>query len=345
MYFAILWNHTTIAQEELQLCNPTVHKKEWSLIFFDTEQPDTLNQLWWIIKRGKCVTEQELLPILQSTKILWVQDNKLGMQRKKDFPIKRFKQTARNHTDKDVQNKWNEIITFPQEVEGYTYGHVQGYQPIYLYEVIDFQKPWRSMQMGMMPAKLATMMINIWLNHSPDRSTNDRLYDPFCGSWTTLFLANNKWINALGSDIDTQYVEKNIDRRQYKKALATPAKYEYINHDSTKPLTTDKNIKLIVSEWRLWPIITEQSSPQKILDAQEEVNTLYTAFLQATHTAFLQATIVITIPHYSWVLNTIAPQQETLGKSLWYDVYTIPEVYKRPKQQVWRQICIFTPKK
>jgi len=300
MYFAILGNHTTIAQEELQLCNPTIHKQEWSVIFFDTDQPDKLNQLWWIIKRGKCVTEQELLPILQSTKILWVENNKLGMQRKKDFGIKRFKQTARNHTDRDVQNKWNEIITFPQDIEGYTYWHVQGYQPIYLYEVIDFQKPGRSMQMGMMPAKLATMMINIWLHCSWDLSTNDRLYDPFCGSWTTLFLANNKWINSLGSDIETEYVEKNIDRRKYKRSLATPAKCEYIQHDATQELKTDKNIKLIVSEWRLGPIIKENSSPQKILDAQQEVNNVYTWFLQAIHASIPQATIVITIPHYKW---------------------------------------------
>lgn len=343
MYFAILGNHTTIAQEELQLCNPTIYKKESSLIFFDTTKPEKLDQLWWIIKRGKCVTEQELLPILQSTKILWIHDNKLWMQRKKDFGIKRFKQTARNHTDRDVQNKWNEIITFPQDIEGYTYWHVQGYQPIYLYEVIDFQKPGRSMQMGMMPAKLATMMINIWLYYSWDLSTNDRLYDPFCGSWTTLFLANNKGINALGSDIETEYVEKNIDRRKYKKALATTAKYEYREHDATQPFTTDKNIKLIVSEWRLWPIITEQSSSQSILDAQQEVKNLYSLFLQTTQSTIPEATIVITVPHYQWVLNTIAQELQITAKN--YNTKIITEVYKRPKQQVWRQICIFTPKK
>ncbi|MEI8008619.1 MAG: hypothetical protein WCI00_04345 [bacterium] len=41
------------------------------------------------------------------------------------------------------------------------YGIVEQYQNIELYEAIDFGKPGRSMEMGMMPAKLAHIMINI----------------------------------------------------------------------------------------------------------------------------------------------------------------------------------------
>ncbi|HCB51975.1 TPA: hypothetical protein DEP21_05455 [Patescibacteria group bacterium] len=42
------------------------------------------------------------------------------------------------------------------------------------------------MQMGMMPAKLAHILINLGLP-----TTNTTIYDPFCGSGTTCFLANN----------------------------------------------------------------------------------------------------------------------------------------------------------
>lgn len=38
-----------------------------------------------------------------------------------------------------------------------------GYQDIALYEAIDFDKPVNSMNIGMMPSKLALMMINIGL--------------------------------------------------------------------------------------------------------------------------------------------------------------------------------------
>ena len=40
---------------------------------------------------------------------------------------------------------------------------VTGYQNINLYEEIDFEKPVNSMQIGMMPSKLAHTMINIGL--------------------------------------------------------------------------------------------------------------------------------------------------------------------------------------
>ena len=44
---------------------------------------------------------------------------------------------------------------------GGKWAQVLGYQNIRLYEVIDFEKPGRSMQMGMMPAKLTHTLLNI----------------------------------------------------------------------------------------------------------------------------------------------------------------------------------------
>ncbi len=74
-----------------------------------------------------------------------------------------------------------------------------GYQPIWLYELIDFGKPGRSMQMGMMPAKLTHLLLNIALSLS--ETQNPVIYDPFVGSGTTGFLANYFGLDFLGSDI------------------------------------------------------------------------------------------------------------------------------------------------
>lgn len=60
------------------------------------------------------------------------------------------------HTDLDVKNKGIELIRI-----GNQRAQVLGYQNIKLYEVIDFEKPGRSMQMGMMPAKLTHSLLNI----------------------------------------------------------------------------------------------------------------------------------------------------------------------------------------
>jgi hypothetical protein len=58
---------------------------------------------------------------------------------------------------------------------------VTHYQDIPLYETIDFDKPGRSMQMGMMPAKLAHLLINIGLQGNKDKN-NILIWDPFVGS-------------------------------------------------------------------------------------------------------------------------------------------------------------------
>jgi len=70
------------------------------------------------------------------------------------------------------------------------FGIVEGYQPIYLYEVVDFEKPARSMQMGMMPAKLTHIMLNICLSvianshviANETKQSEITVYDPFVGS-------------------------------------------------------------------------------------------------------------------------------------------------------------------
>ena len=53
-----------------------------------------------------------------------------------------------------------------------------GYQNIRLYEVIDFEKPGRSMQMGMMPAKLTHTLLNIGLSYLKEQDKT-LIYDPF----------------------------------------------------------------------------------------------------------------------------------------------------------------------
>jgi hypothetical protein len=96
------------------------------------------------------------------------------------------------------------------EING-KYCVVTGYQDIQHYEQIDFGKPSSGMEIGMMPSKLAQMMVNIVIKEiggkrseisqinenqvspisdlkSPDSALT--VYDPFCGFGTTGFVAN-----------------------------------------------------------------------------------------------------------------------------------------------------------
>ena len=77
------------------------------------------------------------------------------------------------HTDLEVKMKGIELVRI-----GGKWALVLGYQNIRLYEVIDFEKPGRSMQMGMMPAKLTHTLLNIGLSYLKEQDET-LIYDPF----------------------------------------------------------------------------------------------------------------------------------------------------------------------
>jgi hypothetical protein len=137
------------------------------------------------------VQERDLPTELQDCKIIGIKEEANGKHLKKTIGIRRFKIVDFFHTDKEIREKGKELINLGN---GF-YGIVEQYQNIRLYEVVDFDKPSRSMQMGMMPAKLTHIMINIALNCLPPllkevdaKQTEDlsdsslTIYDPFVGS-------------------------------------------------------------------------------------------------------------------------------------------------------------------
>jgi tRNA G10 N-methylase Trm11 len=107
------------------------------------------------------------------------------------------------------------------------------------------------MKIGMMPAKLTHIMINIGLAHT-DMDTTSNIYDPFCGLGTTILMANALGYHAIGSDIQPEQAQKNIDRRKSRKSTEHRQQENiYIfQHDVTKPFNEPKlqNVSLIVSE-------------------------------------------------------------------------------------------------
>ena len=372
MYFAILWKHTHISMEELRYLQPTSFRTyNEQIVFFDTEYPQRIEQLAGIVKRWTILNYNELKPELENCPIIGVHDAKHGQQLKKHFGIKRFKLLDLLRSDREIKKKGKEILVF-QTKEGQSYGLVTGYQNIKRYEVIDFGKPARSMKVGMMPAKLTHIMINIWLTYTAI-DTMSNIYDPFCGLGTTVLMANALGYHAIGSDIQPEHAQKNINRRKKQghcedkhsedaaiqnniNKLATcnlqlcTKKNMYIfQHDVTKPFTEPKlqNAPLIVTEWRLGPMVTQKTDSTQIAEYSRQVEELYSAFLTSIHAYYQKTqlpTIVITIPYYIKQENIIAEYMDKQATKLWRESKIIKEIYSRPKQYVGRQIMILTAK-
>ncbi|PJA48026.1 MAG: hypothetical protein CO170_03895, partial [candidate division SR1 bacterium CG_4_9_14_3_um_filter_40_9] len=299
MYFAVLGKNSEISMAELEYAQPkNIKSIRNNIITFDSDFPEHIKQLGGVVKRGRVVSKKGLEDILRHSpessgsfsgilKLIGVNDENLGKKLKSEYGIKRFKLVKLAHTDKEVKEKGLEIIQVSKE----QFGIVEGYQPIYLYEVVDFEKPARSMQMGMIPAKLTHIMLNIGLSvianshviANETKQSEITVYDPFVGSGTTGFLANHFGYDFIGSDIDISTAEKNKSRRIGHKLANPDKKFELFTHDIHDKIPLDRfsvsALKrfslLIVTEGRLGPIITAKSTTKDVQLAQVQVLKLY----------------------------------------------------------------------
>ncbi|MCK9466913.1 MAG: hypothetical protein M0P94_01160 [Candidatus Absconditabacterales bacterium] len=353
MFFAIIGKNKQLSLAELELIKPNNLKEITNILFtFDTDFPELLNKLGGVIKRGELIENEDLAEELEGKKIIGTKDKDFGIKLKRQFGIKRFKLVDRIKTDIEVKKQGLEIVKFHNSI-----GVVRGYQNIKLYEKMDFEKPSRSMKMGMMPAKLNHIMLNIGiklflydeLEQKNYQQTNLQLnkvftvWDPFSGSGTSGFLANYLGYNFVGSDIDIKHLEINKKWRQ-KQVESNNKKFEIFQQDITQDLvknTINGNF-LIVSEGRLGPMVTEKTTKNEITKYQEKVLELYKGFIKTISKIKEKHNLkaVFTIPYYIKQNNFLEQEIEEFSTKMGRKFTTINELYSREKQKVARKIIV-----
>ncbi len=118
----------------------------------------------------------------------------------------------------------------------------------------DYQRPARDERTGMVPPKVAQIMINLAGNFKP----LDYILDPFCGSGTILQEATLMGYRAVGSDLDKKAVENseiNLEwfRNRYHVA---PGRYKLFHSHAAEISLQLPNYKIsaVVTEGTLGPI-------------------------------------------------------------------------------------------
>lgn len=89
-------------------------------------------------------------------------------------------------------------------------GLTDGVQDIEDYGKRDFEKPSADKEMGMLPPKLAQIMVNL-----TEMKPGGTLWDPFCGSGVILMEALLLGYDVLGSDISIDAVESSRDNIEW----------------------------------------------------------------------------------------------------------------------------------
>ena len=348
-YAVVYGRHKNITQAELALVwahDIVMHRER---AHFLCTYPERLDQLastikWWIV-----VPKNELTKYIDPWHIVWVSDKTTGVWTKKILDIKRFKEVEPQKTDKEIVAAQQEI----HHLQGDQYVCIQGWQDIPRFTALDIEKPVRGMEVGMMPAKLTQMLINIGVGqhakHTSERTLEGKhdtpitIYDPFCGFGTTCYIANSLWYKTIWSDITITPAKENLKRwkttERYQELPITLFK-----HDSQEVVQKPfiEQVDLIVTEWWLWPVMHRRLQKADIQQRAESIITLWSNRLKASHQRIGNIPIVCSLPSYQIDgRETYVPQHIVHhAQSLWY-TYTPVELYKRPRQLVARQIAMF----
>lgn len=194
-------------------------------------------------------------------------------------------------------------------------------QDINAYSKRDFWKK-RDMQIGMLPPKLAQMMINIW---GAGKKGNIKIYDPFCWLGTILIeslIMGNK--EVFWSDKNEEMVQATKENLDFtiKSSFLTSIKYQIQNLDArniqnSEILKTSK-IDAIITEWYLWEIFTIDSIKQeKIEDERKKLFDLYKDFF-----AWLKKA------RFAWIIVISFPFWEIKRKYIYFEeIYTLIKSY------------------
>lgn len=155
-------------------------------------------------------------------------------------------------------------------------------QDIASYELRDTSRPVRDAKVGMLPPKLAQIMINLALPQI--LPNNHAIYDPFCGMGTILQEAYLMGIPAYGSDESEKMLAasgKNLDHIERHFSVDVRRRPEVFMHDvrnnNIPPILAGKNLTIITEPYLGAPQ-KAPLSPAQAVDFAKTVRPLYRTF-------------------------------------------------------------------
>ncbi len=155
-------------------------------------------------------------------------------------------------------------------------------QDIQAYELRDTRRPVRKMHVGMLPPKVAQLMINL-VPYTVDQPT---VYDPFCGSGTVL---QEGWLmgySMVGSDLHPAMIDttqRNLGWLGEHFTLDSTRRPTVFLHDVRKPFPKelDGRVDAIVTEPYLGKPLSSPLSPTVVGNCMKELGGLYSSFFRS----------------------------------------------------------------
>jgi tRNA G10 N-methylase Trm11 len=230
-----------------------------------------------------------------------------------------------------------ELIAFSKQDLVYL-GKTLSVQDFEKYSKIDYGRPVRDELAGMLPPKVAQIMINL-----AQADLSSTILDPFCGSGTTLQMAALLgYKNLIGFDKNQKAIintERNINWLKETFKIKFNERLEAVDVlQLTKELARE-SIDVIVTEPFLGPPLKGTESDLQLKTNLKELTSLYkNAFSQFREILKSEGKIVIVLPEfiikkrtYTFELEDIIPKEFQV-QDHWQ--------YSRPGQRVIRNIYL-----
>lgn len=181
--------------------------------------------------------------------------------------------------DERVLQKGVEVLVWFKDKE-YILAKTVATQNIRNYTIRDRKKGFRDTHMGMMPPKLAQIMINLGTLNAPKGTV---VVDPFCGSGTTNVESVLLGFPSIGSDLDGERVQQSQNNytEMGGRFRFEPDSSTFFESDATKfPINKLKGNTVVITEGYLGQNFRDRPKSEEVQASVKTVTMIWENFFR-----------------------------------------------------------------
>lgn len=250
--------------------------------------------------------------------------------------------TATSHNNKlGLSPKKRELFIIKTDDGAIIIAESNGAQNITAYARRDRNRPRRDAFVGMLPPKLAQIMVNLAVGNA----TKATILDPFCGTGTVLQEALLKGYDVCGSDLSQKmidYTTENLAWLQSKYHITGTVRSLEQADAMTHQWTEGQQLDAVVCETYLGQPFSAPPSSKKLHEVTGNCNHIITNFLRNIHSQLRPGTtLCIAVPAWRDANRKLThlPLVQNL-EALGYTLQQPPLIYSRSDQVVVREILL-----
>ncbi|MDB5163188.1 MAG: hypothetical protein JWN28_796 [Candidatus Saccharibacteria bacterium] len=217
----------------------------------------------------------------------------------------------------------------------------------------DQGRPRRDAFVGMLPPKLAQIMINLAgeITKDPESDlTSPRILDPFCGTGVLLQEASLMGYAVYGTDIAEKMIRYSRDNLNWLESTYRFTTQWYLHEGDAVDTKWQQPVDAVVSETYLGQPFSAPPSLAKLTEVRGNCNHIITGFLRNLHPQLKPGTpVVIAVPAWKDTEGrfTHLPLIDTISELGFEQVKfeSVPTeqlLYHRPDQVVARELLVLT---